>query len=73
MKKTKANKSEDFQMNFEKLRAFLETFPARGIPQAELTVLKDGKEVFHETVQDGGAAGGRTGKTGDLYFLFSCS
>ncbi len=60
-------------MNFEKLRAFLETFPARGIPQAELTVLKDGKEVFHETVQDGGAAGGRPGKPGDLYFLYSCT
>ncbi len=58
-------------VNFEKLDRFIKAMPQRGIPACELSVTKDGKQLYRASV--GFADEGRLASPSDLYWIFSAT
>lgn len=60
-------------MDFRKLDAFMDLLPARGIPEADLAVTLDGKEVYRRPVGFSDVEGKKPASRDDLYWMYSCS
>ncbi|MBO5912811.1 MAG: beta-lactamase family protein [Clostridia bacterium] len=60
-------------MNFEKLQNYIDELVANGVPEAQLIVHKDGKEVFRHVAGYSDAAKQRIARYDDLFWLFSMS
>ena len=60
-------------MNTEKLDRFLSEMPRRGIPGCDLSVTRDGKEVYRRTVGYADMESGRPVAHDTLYWVFSAT
>ena len=60
-------------MNFEPLRALMETLVAEGVPGCELAVCRGHKVLFHECAGFSDAARLRPATPFDRYLLYSCT
>ncbi len=60
-------------MNFDALREKIDALVENGVPEAQLIVRKDGKEVFRHIAGHSDAAKQRIARYDDLFWLFSMS
>lgn len=60
-------------MNFQKLKDFIASMPSRGFPACDLSIAKDGKEIFRATSGFSDAAGKKPVTSEDMYWVFSIS
>ena len=60
-------------MNFSKLDAFMQKMPERGIPDCELAVTVDGKQVYRTSVGFADAKKTKPASDKDLYWLYSAT
>ena len=60
-------------MNFDKLKNYIDNLVANGVPEAQLIVRKDGKEVFRHVAGFSDAAKTKPASFRDLFWLFSMS
>lgn len=60
-------------MNFEKLKALIDSLPARGFPASDISVARDGVEVFRASAGYSDAAKTKPVTANDLYWVFSIS
>ncbi len=60
-------------MRWERLRAYLDTLPAEGIPGCDLLVMRDHETLLRHTAGCSDAEGKRPVRGDELYWLFSCT
>lgn len=60
-------------MNFDKLKNYIDSLVANGVPEAQLVIRKDGKEVFRHIAGFSDAAKTKPARYDDLFWLFSMS
>lgn len=60
-------------MNFQKLNDLIASLPSRGFPACDISVAKDGREVFRARAGYADAAKTRPVSENDLYWVFSIS
>ena len=60
-------------MNFEKLEALIASLPSRGFPACDISVAKDGKEVFRASAGYSDAEKTKAVSPDDMYWVFSIS
>ena len=58
-------------MNFDALRERIDLLVENGVPEAQLIIRKDGKEVFRHIAGHSDAAKQRIARYDDLFWLFS--
>lgn len=60
-------------MNFDRLKKYIDNLIENGVPEAQLVVHKDGKEVFRHVAGFSDAAKTKPARHDDLFWLFSMS
>ena len=60
-------------MNFDKLNEFIATMPSRAFPACDLSISKDGKEIFRASAGYSDAAKTKPVSQNDMYWVFSIS
>lgn len=60
-------------MNFDKLKNYIDKLIENGVPEAQLVVCKDGREVFRHVAGFSDAAKTKPASYDDLFWLFSMS
>ncbi len=60
-------------MNFDKLKNYIDNLIAGGVPEAQIIIRKDGKEVFRHIAGYSDAAKQKPARYDDLFWLFSMS
>ena len=60
-------------MNLDKLKNYIDNLVANGVPEAQLVVRKDGKEVFRHVAGFSDEAKTKPARYDDLFWLFSMS
>ncbi len=60
-------------MSFDRLKAYIDRLVAEGLPEAQIIVRKDGKEVFRHVAGFSDEAKTKAARYDDLFWLFSMS